>query len=132
MDEQVDILSLISISPACMAELQKHTLADPVMQKVTHFISNGWQAKSKSVAPEAQPYFPFRDELIVDDGFISKGQRVVVPQTLRKEYLTQLNQGHSWNRRALQQCSTPPAERTASYSPSSRPPLEWTAVPDVR
>ena len=32
IDEQVDILSLTSISPARMAELQKHTLADPVMQ----------------------------------------------------------------------------------------------------
>ena len=41
VDEQVKILSLTSISPARMAELQKHTLADPVMQKVTHFISNG-------------------------------------------------------------------------------------------
>ena len=41
VDEQVDILSLTSISPARMAELHKHTLADPVMQKVTHFISNG-------------------------------------------------------------------------------------------
>ena len=94
VDEQVGILSLISISPAHMAELQKHTLADPVMQKVTHFISNGWPAKSKSVPPEVQPYFPIRDELIVDDGVILKGLRVVVPQTLRKEYLRQLHKGH--------------------------------------
>ena len=92
--EQVDILSLMSISPARKAGLQKHTLADPVMQKVTHFISNGWPAKSKSVLPEAQPYFPIRDELIVDDGAILKGLRVVVPQTLRKEYLRQLHKGH--------------------------------------
>ena len=95
VDEPVDILSLMSISPARMAELQKHTLADPVMQKVTHFISNGWPAKSKSVPPEAQPYFPIRDELIVDDGVILKGLRVVVPQTLHKEYLRQLHKGHS-------------------------------------
>ena len=94
VDEQVNILSLMSISPAHMAELQKHTLADPVMQKVTHFISNGWPAKSKSVPPEAQPYFPIRDELIVDDGVILKGLRVVVPQTLRTEYLRQLHKGH--------------------------------------
>ena len=51
VDEQVDILSLTSISPVHMAELQKHTLTDPVMQKKTHFISNGWPAKSKSVHP---------------------------------------------------------------------------------
>ena len=56
-----------------MAELQKHTLADPVMQKVIHFISNGWPAKSKSAPPAVQPYFPIRDELIVDHGVILKG-----------------------------------------------------------
>ena len=139
----------MSISPAHMAELQKHTLADPVMQKVTHFISNGWPAKSKSVPPEAQPYFPIRDELIVDDGVILKGLRVVVPQTLRTEYLRQLHKGHpgidATKRRAREtvywpslmldidsdiaschpcnSARTPPAERAASYSPGSRPPL---------
>jgi len=92
VDKQVDILFLISISPARMAKLQKHTLADPVMQKVTHFISNGWPAKSKSVPQEAY-------ELIVDDGVILKGLRVVVPQTLCKEYLGATPQGASWNRR---------------------------------
>ena len=64
VDEQVDILSLTSISPARMAELQKHALADPVMQKVTHFISNGWPAKSKSVPRKAQPYFLIKDNIL--------------------------------------------------------------------
>ena len=58
IDKQVNILSLTSISPGCIAELQRNSLEDPVMQKVTHFISNGWPAKSESVPPEAQPYFP--------------------------------------------------------------------------
>ena len=94
VDEQVEILSLTSISPARMAKLQKHTLADPVMQKVTHFISNGWPAKSKSVPPAVQPYFPIRDKLNLDHGVILKRLRVVVPQTLCKEYLRQLHKGH--------------------------------------
>ena len=97
VDEQVNVLSLTSISPACMAKIQKLTLLDPVMQKVTHFICNGRPAKSKSVPPEAQPYFPIRDELILDHGAILKGLRglrVVVPQTLHKEYLRQLHKGH--------------------------------------
>ena len=64
------------------------------MQKVIHFIYNGRPAKSKSVPPAAQPYFPIRDELIVDHGVILKGLRVVVAQTLRKEYLRQLHKGN--------------------------------------
>ncbi len=93
-DEQMDILSLTSISPARMAELQRHTLADPVMQKVPHFITNGWPAKSKSIPPEVQPYFPKQDVLIVDDRIILNGLGVVGPETLRREYVQQLHKGH--------------------------------------
>ena len=67
VDEEMDILSLTSISPAPLAKLQKHTLANHVMQKVTHFIVHGWPTKSRSVSPEEQPYFRIGDELIVDD-----------------------------------------------------------------
>ena len=88
------ILSLTSISPI-IAETQRRTLADQaVMQKVTHFISNGWLAKPESVPPEVQSYFPIRDKLIMDDRIFLKGLRVVVPQTLLKEYLRQLHKGH--------------------------------------
>lgn len=45
--------------------------------------------------PEVQPYFPIRDELIVDHGVILKGLGVLVSQTLCKEYLQQLHKGHS-------------------------------------
>ncbi len=90
----VEALLLTSISPALMAELERDTLAYPVMQRVAHFITNGWPAKSKSIPPEVQPYFPIRDELIVDDGIILKGLRVVVPETLRREYVQQLHKGH--------------------------------------
>lgn len=65
-------LSLTSISPI-IAETQRHTLVDQaVMQKVTHFISNGWLAKPESVPPEVQSYFPIRDKLIMDDRIFLK------------------------------------------------------------
>ena len=85
-DDQLHVLSFTSISPTHMAQLQRHTLADPVMQKLAHFITDGWPAKNKSVPPDIKPYFPIRDELIVDNGIISKGLRVVVPLALAKTH----------------------------------------------
>ena len=93
-DDQLDVLSFSSISPLRMTELQSHTLADPVMQKVAHFISNGWPSKLKSVPSDVKAYFPIRDELIVDNGVILKGFRVVIPNSLRKEYIQLLHKGH--------------------------------------
>ena len=71
--DQLDVMCFTAISPARMEQLQKHTLADPVMQKVAHFITEGWPSKVKSVPPEIRPYFPMKDELIVDNGIIMKG-----------------------------------------------------------
>ena len=93
-DDQLHVLSFTSISPTRMAELQRHTLADPVVQKLAHFITDGWPAKNKSVSPDIKLYFPIRDELIIDNRIIFKGLRVVVPLALRKEYVQQLHKGH--------------------------------------
>ena len=93
-DDQLNVLSFSSISPLRMTELQSHTLADPVMQKVAHFISNGWPSKLKSVPSDVKAYFPLTDELIVDNGAILKGLRVVIPNSLHKEYIQLLHKGH--------------------------------------
>jgi len=149
-DKQIDILSLKSISPEHVAELKRHTLADQaVMQRVSHFIPNGWPAKPKSVPPEVQPYFPIRDELIMNDRIILKGLRVVVPQALHEEYIQQLHKEHPgidatkrgaretvyWPSLMLnidcaiascQPCNsakTSPAERSTRYLTSSRSPM---------
>ena len=92
-DDQLHVMSFTSISPTVWPN-SRHTLADPVMQKLAHFITDGWPAKNKSVPPDIKPYFPIRDELIVDNGIIFKGLRVVVPLALRKAYVQQLHKGH--------------------------------------
>ena len=116
------------------------------MQKVAHFIANGWPWKLKSVTPDVKVYFAIRGELIVDNGVILKGLRVVVPNSLPKEYIQLLHKGHpgtdTTKRRAkghvvlalheavnwlyddslvsaLQQCKTTLAERAASGPPCS-------------
>ena len=136
-DDQLHVLSFTSISPTRMAELQRHTLADPVMQKLAHFITDSWPAKKKSVPPDIKPYCPTRDELIVDNRIIFKGLRVLVPKGLRKKYVQQLHKGHPgadatkrrakdivyWPSMSLDMCQTSPAEGTTSYSPGPRPPM---------
>lgn len=154
------ILSLTSISPI-IAETQRHTLVDQaVMQKVTHFISNGWLAKPESVPPEVQSYFPIRDKLIMDDRIFLKGLRVVVSQTLYKDagILGQMLQREEQEKlciglldarywfyhSVMKPCNshkTPPAERAACYSTSHWPSmvpckhrfiwLKWIAVTDT-
>lgn len=44
--------------------------------------------------PWASLYWNFRDEIGVVDGVFFKGDRVIVPQSLRKEMLEELHESH--------------------------------------
>ena len=52
--------------------------------------------QSLRVHPHVKAYFPIRDELIVDNGVILKGLTVVIPNSLRQEYIQLLHKGHPW------------------------------------
>ena len=41
-----------------------------------------------------QQYFSIRDELIVDEGIIFKGSRIVIPTSLRKEIMDRIHYAH--------------------------------------
>ena len=40
------------------------------------------------------PYFQFRDELVVQDGLVPRGDRVIIPRSLRKEIIKDLHAAH--------------------------------------
>lgn len=80
-DWQFDILPFTAISPARMAERQRHTVTDPVMQKVAHFITHGWPEKPKSVPPEVS----------------LKGLRVLVPHVPTQRVCPATAQGTPWS-----------------------------------
>ena len=64
------------------------------LQTLISVIQTGWP-KSKSALPvEVQEYFSIRDELIVDEGIIFKGSRVVIPTSLRKEIIDRIHYAH--------------------------------------
>ena len=72
------IQTLMSRSTSCPL----HQFLQRVWPNFQNLLLQIWPAKSKSVPSEVQPYFPIRDELLVDHGVLLKGLRVVVPQTL--------------------------------------------------
>ena len=89
-----EVLSVQSISPTRMDELQRITSTDPTMQKLAQVIRHGWPTKCRDVPSDLAPYFPVRDELLVDNGIVLKSQRAVVPESLRRSYIEQLHKGH--------------------------------------
>ena len=96
-DNDFEVMSVQSISPTRMEELQLITSTDSTMQRLAELVRHGWPMKCRDVPVDLAPYFPVRDELLVDNGIVLKGQRVVVPESLRRSYSTSSSRRSSWN-----------------------------------
>lgn len=91
MEEAYEVMSVSYISTARLDELRQHTAEDEELQALCAVIRNGWPTRESHLKPSFVPFFPYRDELTVDDGIIMKGLKAVIP---RKEYITITHRGH--------------------------------------
>lgn len=64
------------------------------MQRVATYIRKGWPVHMNDAPPDLHPYFAFREELVIDDDIIMKGEKIVVPDRLRSDYMIQVHKGH--------------------------------------
>ena len=73
--ESIHAVDYLAISEQQLSEIKQETAKS----------LRGWPENSSSVPKEVSEYFNVRDELAVQDGIIFKGQRCVIPQTLRQK-----------------------------------------------
>ena len=92
--EQVDLSKGVSVSPRRLAMIRTATAADPVLSKLMAQIQVGWPDRRQAVPEVIRGYFPFRDELVVQDGLVFKYRRLVIPFSQQGEVLSQLHRSH--------------------------------------
>jgi transposase InsO family protein len=84
-----------NLLPITFESIQDETQNCEVLGKVKQFISKGWPSHQKQIQDaEVSKYFCHRSSLIVIDGCIFFGDRIVVPSRFRKQILNELHQGH--------------------------------------
>ena len=76
-------------------EIRGATEKDATLQQLRTIIMAGWPADKSALPETAKPYFNYRDELSVHDGIIVRGDRVVIPKTMRQDLLMKVHAGHS-------------------------------------
>jgi len=85
-----------------LAPLQDETLEkiraaaarDTDYAALQHVIMTGFPDHCHELQPSLRPYWGVRSMLSVDDGLIVYGPRLVIPQSLRRETLIRLHDGH--------------------------------------
>lgn len=86
--DSFDVMHINYISSSRLEELKRHTAED------TAQIRHEWSNKRRSLPHALYPYFPFRDELTIDDGVIMKGYKAVIPCSLQRQYISIVHRGH--------------------------------------
>ena len=146
-EDEFEVMTLLTVSPARITQLQEDTAADRTCKTLYNLIQDGWPTYYKDVPKSAQPYHHIRDELMVDDGLVMRGTRVVIPLQQQEDMLQQLHAGHSGidatKRRARELMYWPTMNKNINYmvarcSPCNalkphqqKEPMKMHTVPDL-
>ena len=94
--EQVQELSFVE-GIKCPIDLKR--VRDACDKDATHttlwnIVYRRWQEQRKQCPAEVWEYWNFRCELVIDNGHVFKGDRLVIPQELRADVLKAIHTGH--------------------------------------
>lgn len=92
--ECVNMLQNLAVSDKTLGEIQRTTESDCDLCKLKTTILRGWPESKEQLDPAVQLYFPFREDLSVQNGIIFKGERVVIPYELRGEIVNRVHSSH--------------------------------------
>ena len=83
-----------------LRDIAEETAKDSVLQSVIHHISEGWTIS------KIRPLWTIKDELSFSDAIVYRGDRIVVPATLRKTLIVKLHQAHMGTESTLRRART--------------------------
>ena len=70
------------------------TQADDTLAILKYTIQKGWASNTKELPSEMQAFWTFREEMIIEDGLILKGTRIVIPSQKQVEIPMLIHEGH--------------------------------------
>ena len=91
---KIEDINQMEASEDKLARLKDETSKDEVLQAVEAAIQCTWPERKSSLPAAVTPYFSFGNLLVVQDGVVLRGDRVVIPSTLRKETIQDLHAAH--------------------------------------
>ena len=77
-----------------MQQLRQTTAEDPQMQELQSTILEGWPELRQNCKPTISEFWNFRDQLSAIDGIIFKGEKILVPTSLRPEMIQKIHSSH--------------------------------------
>ncbi|XP_054283219.1 uncharacterized protein K02A2.6-like [Macrosteles quadrilineatus] len=92
--ENIDSTQHLNVTPERLKQMKDLTAQDVTLRALTTVITAGWPRSKEEVSAQLREYWNFRDELVAHDGLVFRGNRLVVPITMRKEMLKRIHSSH--------------------------------------
>ena len=77
-----------------MHKLHEAALADTTYQQLVQIVLTGFPASKHALPPDLRAFWNGREHLSVDNGLVMRGERLVVPRSLRHSVLQDLHAAH--------------------------------------
>jgi len=95
-EQDAEAVHMIQYLPIAMSEetqtaIQNATESDDTLRELKSTIRIGWPPRKDEVPVNVGKYFPFRDEPILQNGIIFKGERIVIPSSLRSDMMAKIH-----------------------------------------
>ena len=100
------VMENLPIRDEKMNMIKQKTKEDGQLKQVKYYIRNGWPESKDRCHPLAEEYFNHRDELVIIDDIILKGERILIPKEARETFIENLHEGHIGIEKSLQRAKT--------------------------
>ncbi|RUS87639.1 hypothetical protein EGW08_004624 [Elysia chlorotica] len=77
-----------------LQRIRTETDKDESLQCLKQTIQSGWPRSKNNLPADLTPYYDLQETLSIEDGLITKGERVLIPKSLRKEIKDKLHAAH--------------------------------------
>ena len=94
VDYTGEVVSAWPISHAKLKQIQEKTQKDVFLSATVDYTCKGWPEYREDVKFAALPMCPYRRELSIVNDILIKGDRTVIPLSMRKEILGRIHEGH--------------------------------------
>ena len=92
--ESIDMIQYLPVSEATQGVIQQATESDATLRELKTTIRRGWPPTKEDVVASIRDYFPFREELSLQNGLVFKGERLVIPTSVREDMLSKIHASH--------------------------------------
>ena len=84
----LNLFDSLTVSSERLAQLQKATEQDPVLQTLKTTVLVGWPEQRSETPIQIREYWTCREDISLHNGILFKSQRIIIPTALRPEIIS--------------------------------------------